>query len=94
MEVAASTRPGLNKTQTTNFLISSKQMEVAKETLVQLGKEGIKEVKDLAEFIKVIWKQVVENLKRPGGQMKNPDREADQSHATVPQTPYLFRARA
>eukprot|EP00957_Ditylum_brightwellii_P055826 4229582-Ditylum_brightwellii.AAC.1 len=25
--------------------------------------------------------------------MKNPDREANQSHATVPQTPYLFGAR-
>eukprot|EP00957_Ditylum_brightwellii_P067100 5092909-Ditylum_brightwellii.AAC.1 len=73
--------------------MSSKQIEVTKETLVQLGKEGIKEVKDLAEFSKDIWKQVAENLKCLGGQTKNPDREANQSHATVPQTLYLFGAR-
>eukprot|EP00957_Ditylum_brightwellii_P113953 8687072-Ditylum_brightwellii.AAC.1 len=93
MEVAASTRPGLNKTQATNFFTSSKQMEVAKGTLVQLGKEGIKEVKDLAEFSKDIWKQVAENLKRLGGRMKNPDREVNQNHAMVSQTPYLFGAK-
>eukprot|EP00957_Ditylum_brightwellii_P162513 12374391-Ditylum_brightwellii.AAC.1 len=55
-EAAASTRPGLTKTQTNTFFTSSKQMEVAKETLTQLGKEGIKEVEDLAEFSKEIWK--------------------------------------
>eukprot|EP00957_Ditylum_brightwellii_P204172 15338009-Ditylum_brightwellii.AAC.1 len=86
-------RPGLNKTQTNAFFTSSKQTEIAKEMLVQLGKEGIKVVKDLAEFSKEIWKQVAENLKHPGGRMKNPDRETNQSHATVPQTLYLFGAR-
>eukprot|EP00957_Ditylum_brightwellii_P120559 9197347-Ditylum_brightwellii.AAC.1 len=54
-------------------------MEVTKETLVQLGKERIKEV--------------AENLKHPGGWIRNPDKEANQSHAMVPQTPYLFGAR-
>eukprot|EP00957_Ditylum_brightwellii_P066010 5006098-Ditylum_brightwellii.AAC.1 len=93
MEAAARTTSGLNKTQTNTFFTSLKQMEVTKETLVQLGKEEIKKVKDLAEFSKEIWKQVVENLKRPKGQMKNPDREIDQSHAAVPQTLYLLRAR-
>eukprot|EP00957_Ditylum_brightwellii_P143879 10963725-Ditylum_brightwellii.AAC.1 len=69
-------------------------MEVLKETLVQLRKEGIKEVEDLAEFSKDIWKQVTENLKRPGGQMKNPDKNPDNDNPpTVPQTLYLFRAR-
>eukprot|EP00957_Ditylum_brightwellii_P043238 3276630-Ditylum_brightwellii.AAC.1 len=72
MEAAASIRLDLNKMQTTNFFTSSKQMEVVKEALVQLGKEGIKEVEDLAEFNKDIWKQVAENLKRLGGWMKNP----------------------
>eukprot|EP00957_Ditylum_brightwellii_P152731 11625672-Ditylum_brightwellii.AAC.1 len=92
-EAAASTRPGINKAHTNTFFTSSKQMEVAKEMLAQLEKEGIKEVKDLAEFSNNIWKQVAENLKRPGGWMKNPDREANQSHAMVPQTPHLFRPR-
>eukprot|EP00957_Ditylum_brightwellii_P169227 12880378-Ditylum_brightwellii.AAC.1 len=93
MEAAASTRPCLKKAQTNTFFTSYKQMEVAKEMLVQLGKRGIKEVKDLAEFNKDIWKQVVENLKHPGGWMMNPDRESDQSHTMVLQTPYLFGAR-
>eukprot|EP00957_Ditylum_brightwellii_P159280 12123999-Ditylum_brightwellii.AAC.1 len=69
-------------------------MEVAKETLAQLGKEGIKKVEGLAKFSKEIWKQVAENLKHPGGRMKNPDKEKDEkSPATVPQTLYLFGKR-
>eukprot|EP00957_Ditylum_brightwellii_P148016 11270426-Ditylum_brightwellii.AAC.1 len=68
-------------------------MEVTKETLVQLGKEGIKEVKDLVEFNKDIWKQVAENLKPLEDRMKNPYKEADQNHDTVPQILYLFGIR-
>eukprot|EP00957_Ditylum_brightwellii_P016851 1270531-Ditylum_brightwellii.AAC.1 len=71
-EAVASTRLGLNKTQTTTFFMSSKQMEVAKETLEEVGKEGIKGV---------IWKQVADNLKRLGGRMKNPGSGADKNHA-------------
>eukprot|EP00957_Ditylum_brightwellii_P151542 11541106-Ditylum_brightwellii.AAC.1 len=92
-KAAASMRPSLNKTQTNTLFISSKQMEVTKETFVQLGKEGIKEVEDLAEFSNELWKQVAKNLKRLGGWMKNLDKEANQSYATIPQIPYLLRAR-
>eukprot|EP00957_Ditylum_brightwellii_P193723 14751995-Ditylum_brightwellii.AAC.1 len=56
-EVAASMRPGLSKAQTNAFFTSFKQMEVLKEMLVQLGKKGIKELEDLAEFSKDNWKQ-------------------------------------
>eukprot|EP00957_Ditylum_brightwellii_P110373 8418321-Ditylum_brightwellii.AAC.1 len=63
--------------------------------LAQLGKEGIEELEDLADFSNEIWKQVAENLKRLGGQMKNPDKNLDNNNpATVPQTLYLFGARA
>eukprot|EP00957_Ditylum_brightwellii_P160399 12210555-Ditylum_brightwellii.AAC.1 len=55
-------------------------MEVLKERLVQLGKGGIKEVEDLAEFSKEIWKQVAENLKRLGGWMKNLDKKQDNNN--------------
>eukprot|EP00957_Ditylum_brightwellii_P007553 571442-Ditylum_brightwellii.AAC.1 len=69
-------------------------MEVSKEMLVQLGKEGIKELEDLAEFSKEIWKQVAENLKRMGGWMKNLDKKKDINNLSmVPQTLYLFGAR-
>eukprot|EP00957_Ditylum_brightwellii_P149003 11344626-Ditylum_brightwellii.AAC.1 len=69
-------------------------MEVSKETLVQLGQEGIKKVKDLAEFSKDNWKQVAENLKHPGGWMKNLDKKQDNNNPpTIPQTLYLFGVR-
>eukprot|EP00957_Ditylum_brightwellii_P077998 5928777-Ditylum_brightwellii.AAC.1 len=56
-EAAASMRPGLNKDQTNTLFTSSRQMEVLKEMMVQLGQEGIKKVEDLAEFSKENWKQ-------------------------------------
>eukprot|EP00957_Ditylum_brightwellii_P182061 13870686-Ditylum_brightwellii.AAC.1 len=62
-------------------------MEVSKETLAQLGQEGIKKVEDLAEFSKDNWKQVAENLKRRGGRMKNPDKEkGNDNPSMIPQT--------
>eukprot|EP00957_Ditylum_brightwellii_P181044 13791634-Ditylum_brightwellii.AAC.1 len=66
MEAAASTRLGLIKTQTKTFFVSLRMIEVLKETFIQLGKEGIQELEDVAEFSKEIWKQVAENLKCPG----------------------------
>eukprot|EP00957_Ditylum_brightwellii_P154200 11734974-Ditylum_brightwellii.AAC.1 len=66
-------------------------MDVTKETLVQLGHKTIKKVEDLAKFSKENWKQVADNLKRPGGQMMNPDKEpSDGNPLTVAQTPYPF----
>ena len=65
-EATSSTKSGLTKDQTTFFFTNAKQMEVTKETLTQLDHEGIKKVEDLAEFSKDNWKQVGENLKRPG----------------------------
>eukprot|EP00957_Ditylum_brightwellii_P174122 13257388-Ditylum_brightwellii.AAC.1 len=63
-------------------------MEVSKETLVQLREEGIKEVEDPSEFSKEIWKQVAENLKCPGGWMRNLDKKKDDSNpSTIPQNP-------
>eukprot|EP00957_Ditylum_brightwellii_P036802 2787156-Ditylum_brightwellii.AAC.1 len=69
-------------------------MEVIKETLTQSGLEGIKKVEDLTEFSKENWKQVAENLKRPGGQMKNSDKvQGDKNASTIPKTPYPFGVR-
>eukprot|EP00957_Ditylum_brightwellii_P115272 8790120-Ditylum_brightwellii.AAC.1 len=80
MEAASSTSAELTKEQTNTFFTSSRQMEVSKETLAQLGQEG--------------FKKVAKNLKRPGGWMKNPDKEkGDDNPSTIPQTPYPFRVR-
>eukprot|EP00957_Ditylum_brightwellii_P162985 12410664-Ditylum_brightwellii.AAC.1 len=43
--------------------------------------------------MKETWKQVLDNLKHPGGRMKNPDNRADKNHARVSQTLYLFGAK-
>ena len=81
----------MNKEKTTFFFTSTEQMEVRKETLILLTHEGIKKVEDLAEFSKENWKQVAENLKRPGGRMANPDKEpGDNNPSTIAQTPYPF----
>eukprot|EP00957_Ditylum_brightwellii_P113895 8682922-Ditylum_brightwellii.AAC.1 len=93
-EAAASTRATLTKDQTTFFFTNTKQMEVAKETLTQLVLEGIKKVEDLVEFSKDNWKQAAENLKCPGGQMKNPDKvHGNNNPSMIPQTPYPFGVR-
>eukprot|EP00957_Ditylum_brightwellii_P063125 4791679-Ditylum_brightwellii.AAC.1 len=69
-------------------------MEVNKEMLIQLGHRGIKKVEDFAEFGKENWKQVAENLKCPGGRMKNPDKEhSNENPSTVAQTLYPFGVR-
>eukprot|EP00957_Ditylum_brightwellii_P147060 11197190-Ditylum_brightwellii.AAC.1 len=69
-------------------------MEVTKEMLTQLGHEGIKKVEDLTEFSNENWKQVVENLKRMGGRMKNLDKEPGYNNpSTIAQTPYPFGVR-
>eukprot|EP00957_Ditylum_brightwellii_P053781 4073760-Ditylum_brightwellii.AAC.1 len=91
MEATASTKAGLTKDQTTFFFTNAKHLEVTKGTLAQLGHEGIKKVEDLTEFSKDNWKQVAENLKRPGGRMKNPDKEhSNNNPSMIPQTPYPF----
>eukprot|EP00957_Ditylum_brightwellii_P150580 11465847-Ditylum_brightwellii.AAC.1 len=60
-------------------------MEVTKEMLAQLGLKGIKKVEDLAKFSKENWKQITENLKCLGGQMRNPDKvSGNKNSSTIP----------
>eukprot|EP00957_Ditylum_brightwellii_P024169 1822176-Ditylum_brightwellii.AAC.1 len=69
-------------------------MEVTKETLTQLGLEGIKKVEDLAEFSKDNLKKDAENLKCPGGWIKNLDKvHGNNNPSTIPQTLYPFGVR-
>eukprot|EP00957_Ditylum_brightwellii_P032861 2491658-Ditylum_brightwellii.AAC.1 len=91
-EAASSIMLGLTKAQTTTFFVSPKLMGMVKETLLELGKEGIKEAMDLAEINKDMWKQAADNLKHPGGWMKNPDKNSLKD-STVPHTPCIFGAK-
>eukprot|EP00957_Ditylum_brightwellii_P048898 3709976-Ditylum_brightwellii.AAC.1 len=80
-------RAELTKEQTNTFFTSYRQMEVSKETLAQ-------KVKDFAEFNKDNLKQVAENLKCQGGQMKNPDKEKGNDNSSkIPQTLYPIGVR-
>eukprot|EP00957_Ditylum_brightwellii_P029198 2207178-Ditylum_brightwellii.AAC.1 len=54
-----------------------------------MEKEGIVEAKNLAEFDRVIWKQVTDNLWHPGSQIKNLDKGTDKD-STILQTPFVF----
>eukprot|EP00957_Ditylum_brightwellii_P018043 1359820-Ditylum_brightwellii.AAC.1 len=92
MEARTSMMLGLNKMHIITFITSLRLMEVVAMLLVQLRKEGIKEANDFTEFDKGMWMQVSENLKCPGGWMKNLEKNAKKT-PKVPQTPYLFGAK-
>eukprot|EP00957_Ditylum_brightwellii_P034973 2651001-Ditylum_brightwellii.AAC.1 len=67
-------------------------MDVVREMLVKFGKECIKDAKDMAKFDNDTWKQAVDNLKHPGGWLKNLDKDSSKD-STVPQTTYVFGAK-
>eukprot|EP00957_Ditylum_brightwellii_P194778 14836452-Ditylum_brightwellii.AAC.1 len=69
--------PGLSKMETVIFFSNMALMDVNAKALAEQGKEGIVEAEDLAEFDEATWKQVADNLLRPGNQMKNADKGAE-----------------
>ena len=58
--------------QTRSFFENASQMAIPRDTLGELASEGITSVADLADFDKVSLKQIVENLRRPGGRVPCP----------------------
>jgi hypothetical protein len=79
--------------QTTRFFENVAQMGIPHATVVQLVEEGIDEVQDLAEFDRDTLTQVADNLRRPGGRIPNPDRDAP-AGSTIAQPPFSFGAKA
>ena len=57
--------------------------------MVQLALEGIKTVDDLADFDKEALQQFVDNLRRPGGRVPNPDPGAA-AGLTIPTPAFVF----
>lgn len=61
---------------TTAFFEDADQMHIPGPTRIQLQTEGLVEVTDLQAFNDVTFKQIVENLRKPGGTIPNPDPAA------------------
>ena len=68
-------------------------MAIPAATVAQLANEGIATVLDLTEFDKETFKQVVDNLRNPGGRVPNPDPGAAPG-STIPRPPFVFGAKS
>ena len=62
-------------------------------TVIQLQDEGISTVNDLANFDKDSLSQLVDNLRKPGGQVPDPNPNAAPG-ATIPMPVFTFRAKS
>ena len=82
----------LTAAQVQAFFTFPDQMAIPAATVTQLAEEGIASVQDLAEFDKDTFAQVLENLRKPGGRIPNPDPNAPVG-STIPQPPFTFGAK-
>ena len=79
--------------QITTFYEDAAQMAVPAATRAQLQMEGLVSVSDLLEFDKDSFKEVVDNLRRPGGRIPNPDVHPPDG-STIPQPPFQIGAKS
>ena len=77
------TKLPLTNAQVREFFIQANQMAIPVPTVAQLVIEGINNVDNLAEFDETLFKQVVENLRRPSGVDAN----------GAPNCPFTFGAK-
>ena len=63
----------LTVAQMTTFFEHVEQMGIPHATVVQLQSKGIDVVTDLADFDKDSLQQLADNLRRPGGQVPDPN---------------------
>ena len=66
----------LTAAQTTAFFESPDQLGIPHETMVQIQREGIQAVADLADFEKQELQQLADNLRKPGGRIPDPNPNA------------------
>ena len=83
----------LTATQTTAFSEHVDQMGIPHVTVVQLQAEVITSVSDLTDFNKDSLQQLVDNLRRPGGRIPDPNPAA-QPGSTIPTPPFVFGAKS
>ena len=68
-------------------------MGIPHNTVIQLQDEGILSVNDLTDFNKDSLSQLADNLRKPGGQVPDPNPNAA-SGATIPTPVFTFRAKS
>ena len=83
----------LTAAQTTTFFAHVDQMGIPHATVLQLQSEGITLVSDLADFNTTSLKQLVDNLRCPGGCVLDPNPAA-QPGSTIPTPPFVFGAKS
>ena len=83
----------LTAAQMTTFFEHAKQMGIPHTTVVQLRVEGIEVVADLADFDKDSLQQLVDNLRRPGGHVPDPNPGAP-AGATITTPPFVFGVKS
>ena len=83
----------LTAAQTTTFVEHPDQMGIPPATVLQLQSEGITLVSDLADFAMTSLQQLVDNLRRPGGRVLDPNPAA-QPGSTIPTPPFVFGAKS
>ena len=83
----------LTAAQINAFFTDAAQMAIPAATFMQLQHEGIANVGDLSEFDRETFKQVVDNLRSPGGRIPNPDHGAPPG-STIPRPPFVFGAKS
>ena len=83
----------LTAAQTTAFFESPDQMGIPHATMVQMQQEGIQSVVDLEDFEKDSLQQLVDNLRKPGGRIADPDPNAPVG-ATIPMPAFTYGAKS
>ena len=83
----------LTQLQTTAFFESHDQLGIPHETMVQIQREGIQAVADLADFEKQELKQLADNLRKPGGRILDPNPNAAPG-ATIPMPAFTYGAKS
>ena len=83
----------LTQLQTTAFFENPDQLGIPHETMVQIQREGIQAVADLADFEKLDLQQLADNLRKPGGRIADPNPNAAPG-ATIPTPAFTFGAKS
>ena len=83
----------LTAAQTTAFLENPDQLGIPHETMVQIQREGIQMVADLADFEKQQLQQHADNLRKPGGRIPDPNPNTAPG-ATIPTPAFTYGAKS
>lgn len=84
----------LTNPQIRAFFEDADQMGLPNATVAKLAAdEGIASPNDLENFDKDTFEQVVDNLRKPGDRIRNPDRNAP-AGSTIPRPPYIISAKS